>query len=207
MPRRDPPRHSQSNLSSLAMLLKSAEARESARPRPMPATTDDSGVIDILGLQERAREERASQLAATVTRTPVPVVLPLPNPDIVATMMSGQRRQKRVRMTAVASIAAILACIVVIGLVGRHASRVRAAAAQAAITALPVELPPALPAIDAPMTAPPAAASLAPIVDPVVAPLKSKKKHRKPSHSATVHTSHAASGPKMTKVASGGTPG
>jgi hypothetical protein len=182
------------------MLLKSAEARESARPHPMPATTDDSGVIDILGLQQRAREERAGQLAATMTRTPVPVVLPLPEPNIVATMMSSQRRQKRVRFTAIAGLGAILAFIVVIGLVGRHRAHVRAAAAEQPVAVLPVDPP----ADVAPITPPPAAASLAPTVDPVVATAKSKKKHHKASHSATVRTSK---GPKMTKVASGGTAG
>jgi hypothetical protein len=202
-------RHSQSNLSSLAALLRNAEARHSATPPPLPlpddeAKADDSGMIDILAMQQRAREERA--LAGVATKTPVPVVTAVrsatTDPDFVASLAESKRRTKRVALGVVAGAALVLA--VVIGI--KSARHHHAAIAQAALVAPPVAAapapppPPAAPVVQAP--APPlpvvaAAAEPAPPIAPPTAKTKKGKGH-KASHSAK------AKGPKLEKISSSG---
>jgi hypothetical protein len=199
-------RHSQSNLSSLAALLRNAEARASATPPPLPPDAleaGDSGLIDIVAMQQRAREERA--LAAIATKTPVPVVTAVrsaaTDPDFVASLAQTKRRTKRIAIGVVAGVALILA----VG-IGIKSARHTLGAAHAPPAPSPVAVqaatPPAPPApppvVQAPAPPPPPVAAAAPEPEPAAAPGKKGKKGHKASHSAK------SKGLKLTKVTSSG---
>jgi hypothetical protein len=186
---------SQSNLTSLATLLESAEARHSALPPPVTATKkrEDSGIIDILGLQRRAQEERASA-AAAATRTPVPMVAPMRDAevDVDAMVAEGQRKKKRFLVGAVAGGAALLGIAIgVIGFAGGDPPP-QTAAVEAHVAATPAPpAPPPPPAVVAPEPEPTA------VAEPVAAAPAPRSKPKK------AHASHAK-GPQMTKVSSSG---
>lgn len=179
-------RHSQSNLSSLATLLQNAEARHSATPPVAvsdPTAEDDSGLIDILAMQRRAQEERASA-AAAVTRTPVPVVTAVrgatTDPDFIASLAKSRRRMKRIVIGVVAGAVAMLAVGLGVRSLHRSAAAARAAAAAPVATVAPPPPPLAPPVVVAPPIVQPPLPTIAP--EPVAASApasgKAKKGHK-----------------------------
>ncbi len=198
-------RHSQSHLISLATLLQNAEARASAIPPSAPSAEGGSGLIDILAMQRRAKEERenAEPLA---TMTPVPMVADVrgttTDPDFVAALAAAGRKKKRIALGAIAGVLVLAA--IGFGFRGSHAT---GAAASAAIVAAPppqVVTPPPAPA-PSPVVAATVATPAAPVASaptppaPIAAaPPAHKGKGRKASHGAK------AKGPKLTKVTSSG---
>ena len=186
---------SHSNLTSLATLLQSAEARRSALPPPPPPVQkDDSGVIDIVAMQRQAQEERAS-VAAAATKTPVPMVASVPDASLVSTATSLQRTKKRRLISAIAGGAALLGVAIGLALSRGHAVPPRAPVVEPPVAAAtpPPAPPPVAPAVEAPAAAPVVAAAAPAPVDPPVArkPKKARRSHASSSHSK---------GPKLEKV-------
>ncbi len=197
--------NSQSHLFSLANLLESAERRHSTTPPPpAPVTTrNDSGLIDLIAISKRAREEMAQ---ASATRTPVPMTLPTgvtppramsshaSGPDFLA--LDALRRRKNLLIGAAIGSVALVVVAITIAFSGSSAPAPVAAAARTPVVTVttPIPPPPAPPVVAAPAPEPVAAAAPA-AADPVAAstPGKHKKKH-----------SSKSKGPKLTKVASGG---
>jgi hypothetical protein len=214
--------NSQSHLFSLAQLLESAEQRQSSMPPPpvQPSSAeDDSGLIDILAMQARAREAAARPSS----RTPLPVVASMrsaerdarrahTDPDVAAALAANVKRKQRQAMlggvaAGVGLIAFAIALLIAFAIA--FASSVQApgvhhaAAAQVAAPVAPVVAPPppavAPPPVEvAPPPAAPDTVAVAARADPPKPKTKSKKKS---SHVS--HPSHA--GPSLMKVISGGT--
>jgi hypothetical protein len=195
--------NSQSHLFSLANLLESAEKRHSATPPPPPpeSVRNDSGLIDLIAINNRAREEIAQ---AAATPTPVPMTLPTgvappramsshaSGPDFLA--LDTERRQKRLVYGAIAGAVALVAIAIMIAFSGSPQPPPAAAVQAAIATAAPLPPPPAPPAAPAAVAAPEPVAPAASETTATSTPAKkAKKKHSK------------SKGPKMTKVASGGT--
>jgi hypothetical protein len=194
---------SQSNLTSLATLLENAEARHSALPPPMvEKRREDSGVIDFMAIHKRAEEERISAAAAASTRTPVPMVAPVPDADVMAAVAATQKRKKRFVIGAVAGGATLVGMIIaVVSLTGNDASPKTAAAEPAPVVAPPPPAPAPPPAAtEAPVAA---AQPAAPAETPAPTPAPAPAKHKAHKHSS----SSQSKGPKMMKVTSGGVAG
>ncbi len=203
--------NSQSHLFSLAQLLESAEQRHSSLPPPAPPTParrssaeDDSGLIDILAMQARAREAAARPSS----RTPLPVVASrtsaesdarraYTDPDLAAA--SSKRKQRQAVLGGVAAGVGLIAFAIAFASSVQATGAHHAAATQVTAPVAPlVPLVAAAPPTEAaPAPAPPDAVAAAP-ADPPKAKAKSKKKS---SHAP--HPSHA--GPSLMKVISGGT--
>jgi hypothetical protein len=191
------------------MLLQNAEARQLATPPPtatQAAQEESSGLIDILGMQRRAQEERASA-DAVATRTPVPTVSTVRNaetdPDLVAALAGAERRKKRVLLAGLAG--ALVVGAIAVGVVAQS-SHGAAAAAQTAVAQAPAVVAPLAPAVVPPppdpvvaAVAPVAAAPVAaPASDSSVAPPAKSKKGKSHKHAAK------SKGLKLTKVPSSG---
>ncbi len=173
------------------MLLESAAPRPSAAP-PRGSLTSDSGVIDLLAMQEKARKERAE---AAATRTPAPMTLPASNETLAPStypstypspaptgfeFFTSDGGQKRKRVMVVG--AAVLS-LALVGLTSLAAFSGSAPVPAAAAPPPPVVAPPPAPAVVA-------------ATDTVAsAPTKKAKSHKGHPH---------AKGPKMIKVTSSG---
>jgi hypothetical protein len=195
---------SQSNLFSLAMLLESAAPRPSAAP-PRGSLTSDSGVIDLLAMQEKARKERAE---AAATRTPAPMTLPASNETLAPStypstypspaptgfeFFTSDGGQKRKRVMVVG--AAVLS-LALVGLTSLAAFSGSAPVPAAAALPIPVVTVATMPSPPPPVVAPPPAPAVVAATDTVAsAPTKKAKSHKGHPH---------AKGPKMIKVTSSG---
>jgi hypothetical protein len=187
--------HSQSHLTSLATLLESAEARASALPQPLVPEKDDSGLIDIVAMQRRAQEERA----AAATRTPVPTVAPVraseTDPDFYAAA-GTQRRKRHLLIGAVAGSMSIIGIAIGVAFSGGAPAHAAVADPQVAAAA-PAPPPPAATAPAPPAAEPTPAAAPEPVAAAAPDPPPKPKAHKRKSTKS--------SGPKLTKVTSGGT--
>lgn len=206
--------NSQSHLFSLAQLLESAEQRQSSMPPPpvQPSSAeDDSGLIDILAMQARAREAAARPSS----RTPLPVVASMrsaerdarrahTDPDVAAALAANvKRKQRQAMLGGVAAGVGLIAFAIAFASSVQAPGVHHAAAAQVAAPVAPVVAPPppavAPPPVEvAPPPAAPDTVAVAARADPPKPKTKSKKKS---SHVS--HPSHA--GPSLMKVISGGT--
>ena len=158
--------NSHSHLFSLATLLESAEARQSEVPSPPPVVaTNDSGLIDLIAMQERARKESA--LTGT-TRTPLPMTM---SPSSVSLAPSADpsgyeltppggaaRRSKRLLFGAAAGSLALVALATMFALRGGDVPPPPVAAAPVPIAVVPLVA-----------AAPPTAIAITPATPPVVA--------------------------------------
>jgi hypothetical protein len=205
--------NSQSHLFSLAQLLESAEQRQSSLPPPpaSPAHEDDSGLIDIVAMQARAKDAAARPSSST----PLPVVRSAgvhasdarrahTDPDFAAALAAdAKRKQRRAMLGGVAAGVGLIAFAIAFASSVQAPSPHHATAAQVAAPVAPAVAPPP------PVVAPPpaAVAPLPPVPDAVAVatpadpPKPKAKPKKKSSHSS--HPSHA--GPSLMKVISGGT--
>jgi hypothetical protein len=171
------------------------------------SSKDDSGLIDIFAMQQKAHDERAEALAAQNVQTIVPAPLSEVPPAVTrdtnadlaefATAAMGASWTKKVRPSWIAGGAgALIAIIALVSFTGGDAKDTKKAAATAAATAPAAPPPPApLPAA-IPPAPPPVAAAAAPEPTKEVAKKPASKKHAKAKKSG---------GSKLQKISSSGT--
>ncbi len=173
----------------------------------MESPKDDSGLIDIFAMQQKAADERAEVLAAQNLQPIVPAPLSEVPPAVsrdtsadlaeFATATMGTSWVKKVRPTWIAGgVGALIAIIALVSFAAGDSKDAKAAAATTA--AAPVAPPPPAPELPKTIPAPPPVAAAAPTPEPAkeVAKKPASKKHAKAKKSG---------GSKLQKVSSSGT--
>jgi hypothetical protein len=167
---------------------------------------EDSGLIDIFGMQQKMQSERAEALATQTARTissttmsePPPAVTRDTSADLAdfAAAAMGTSWTKRVRPAWIAGgVAALIAIVAIVSFSGGDAKDAKKDTSAAAATAPAAPPPPAPePPLAMPAVPPPVAAA-APEPAKEVAKPASKKKHAKAKKA----------GSKLQKVSSSGT--
>jgi hypothetical protein len=167
---------------------------------------DDSGLIDIFAMQQKAADERAEALAAQQVQTIVPAPLSEVPPAVTrdtnadlaefATAAMGTSWTKKVRPSWIAGgVGALIAIIALVSLTGGDSKDAKTAAAT---TAAPAAPPPPAPEPPKAIVAPPPVVAAAPVPEPAkeVAKKPASKKHAKAKKSG---------GTKLQKISSSGT--
>jgi hypothetical protein len=182
-----------------------ANGRDFAKHWAVDSPKEDSGLIDIFAMQQKAADERAEVLAAQklqpIVAAPLSEVPPAvtrdTNADLAefATAAMGTSWTKKVRPSWIAGgVGAMIAIIALVSLTGGSDDK-KTAAATPAVTAPAAPPPPAPPPVAiAPAPAPVAAAAPEPAKE--VAKKPTSKKHAKAKKSG---------GSKLQKVSSSGT--
>ena len=191
---------SQSNLSTLASLVETAEARitNTGSVKPPPPEDAGSGLIDFHAIQREARISAPTPPPAVVpTSFSSAAALP-PSIDDLDAALHKNARQRRVVLGAIGGAVGIVAMAFGVMAFRHHAAPPPVAAAAVVapppVVAPQAPVPPPPPVVTPPPPAPSAAmASAAPEAPAAAKPKKHKAKHPK-SHS-----------PKLTKVSSSGT--
>lgn len=176
-------------------------------PLAVDSPKDDSGLIDIFAMQQKAADERAEVLAAQNVQAIVPAPLSEVPPAFTrdtsadlaefATAAMGTSWIKKVRPSWIAGgVGALIAIIALVSLTGGDSKDAKTAAATTA--AAPAAPPPPAPEPPKAMPAPPPVVAAAPVPEPAkeVAKKPASKKHAKAKKSG---------GSKLQKVSSSGT--